>query len=53
MAMEGIGTPESHDVEGGANTFGNVVYLKRVSMHRKITTQNNHTGYGEKIPKES
>ncbi|CAI9574709.1 unnamed protein product [Staurois parvus] len=25
--MEGIGTPESHDLEGGDNTFGNIVYL--------------------------
>ncbi|CAI9588493.1 unnamed protein product [Staurois parvus] len=23
--MEGIGTPESHDLEGGPNTFGNIV----------------------------
>ncbi|CAI9605359.1 unnamed protein product, partial [Staurois parvus] len=26
--MEGIGTPESHDWEGRANTFGNIVYIQ-------------------------
>ncbi|CAI9613090.1 unnamed protein product [Staurois parvus] len=36
--MEGIGTPESHDWEGGANTFGNILYVE--SLHLFVVNVN-------------